>query len=29
MNIKKSLYAQPQPVTTPKVDGYMSSYGEK
>ena len=29
MNIKKSLYAQPQPVTTSKAGGYMSSYGEK
>ena len=29
MNIKKSLYSQPQPVTTSKADGYMSSYGEK
>ena len=29
MNIKKSLYAQPQPISTPKADGYMSSYGEK
>ena len=29
MNIKKSLYSQPQPVTTPKADDYMSSYGEK
>jgi hypothetical protein len=29
MNIKKSLYSQPRPVSTPKVDDYMSSYGEK
>ena len=29
MNIKKSLYSQPQPVTTPKADSYMSSYGDK
>ena len=29
MNIKKSLYAQPQPISTPKADGYMSSYGDK
>ena len=29
MNIKKSLYSQPQPIPTPKADGYMSSYGEK
>ena len=29
MNIKKSLYSQPQPVTAAKPDGYMSSYGEK
>ena len=29
MNIKKSLYSQPQPVTTSKADGYMSSYGDK
>ena len=29
MNIKKSLYAQPQPVSTPKADDYMSSYGDK
>ena len=29
MNIKKSLYSQPKPVSTPKVDDYMSSYGEK
>ena len=28
MNIKKSLYSQPQPIPTPKADGYMSSYGE-
>lgn len=28
MNIKKSLYSQPQPVTTSKADGYMSSYGD-
>ena len=26
MNIKKSLYSQPQPVMTSKADGYMSSY---
>ena len=29
MNIKKSLYAQHRPPATPKVDDYMSSYGEK
>ena len=29
MNIKKSLYSQPQPIPTPKAGGYMSSYGEK
>ena len=29
MNIKKSLYPQPQPVMTSKADGYMSSYGDK
>ena len=29
MNIKKSLYSQPQPVTISKADGYMSSYGDK
>ena len=29
MNIKKSLYSQPQPITASKPDGYMSSYGEK
>ena len=29
MNIKKNLYSQPQPVTTSKADGYMSSYGDK
>ena len=29
MNIKKSLYSQPQPVMTSKADGYMSSYGDK
>ena len=29
MNIKKSLYSQPQPITTSKTDGYMSSYAEK
>jgi len=29
MNIKKSLYSQPQPVTASKPDGYMSSYGDK
>ena len=29
MTIKKSLYSQPQPIPTPKADGYMSSYGEK
>ena len=29
MNIKKSLYSQPQPISTPKADGYMSSYGGK
>ena len=29
MNIKKSLYSQPRPVSTPKADDYMSSYGEK
>ena len=29
MNIKKSLYSQPQPITTSKADGYMSSYGDK
>ena len=29
MNIKKSLYSQPRPVSTPKADDYMSSYAEK
>ena len=29
MNIKKSLYSQPQPITASTLDGYMSSYGEK
>ena len=29
MNIKKSLYSQPQPAATSKADGYMSSYAEK
>ena len=29
MNIKKSLYSQPQSVTASKPDGYMSSYGDK
>ena len=29
MNIKKSLYSQPQPVAASKPDGYMSSYGDK
>ena len=29
MNIKKSLYSQPQPVTASKPDGYMSSYAEE
>ena len=29
MNIKKSLYSQPQPVTASKLEGYMSSYGDK
>ena len=29
MNIKKSLYSQPQPVAASKPDGYMSSYAEK
>ena len=29
MNIKKTLYAQPQAAITSKADGYMSSYGEK
>ena len=29
MNIKKSLYSKPQPITTTKADGYMSSYGDK
>ena len=29
MNIKKSLYSQPQQVATPKADDYMSSYAEK
>ena len=29
MNIKKSLYSQPQPATASKPDGYMSSYGDK
>ncbi len=29
MNIKKSLYSQPQSVTASKPDDYMSSYGEK
>ena len=29
MNIKKSLYSQPKPVSTPKADDYMSSYGDK
>ena len=28
MNIKKSLYSQPQPITASTPDGYMSSYGE-
>ena len=28
MNIKKSLYSQPQPVTASKPDGYMSSYAD-
>ena len=29
MNIKKSLYPQPRPVSTPKADDYMSSYADK
>ena len=29
MNIKKSLYSQPQSVTASMPDGYMSSYGDK
>ena len=29
MNIKKSLYSQPRPVSTSKADDYMSSYGDK
>ena len=29
MNIKKSLYSQPRPVSIPKADDYMSSYAEK
>ena len=29
MNIKKSLYSQPRPTSTPKADDYMSSYSEK
>ena len=29
MDIKKSLYSQPQSVMTSKADGYMSSYGDK
>ena len=29
MNIKKSLYSQPQSVTASKPDDYMSSYGDK
>lgn len=29
MNIKKNLYSQPKSVSTPKADGYMSSYGDK
>ena len=29
MNIKKSLYSQPRPVSTPKADDYMSSYADK
>ena len=29
MNIKKSLYAQPQAAIISKADDYMSSYGEK
>ena len=29
MNIKKSLYSQPQPISTPKADDYMISYGDK
>ena len=29
MNIKKSLYSQPKPISTPKADNYMSSYSEK
>ena len=29
MNIKKSLYSQPQPITASTPDGYMSSYGDK
>ena len=29
MNIKKSLYSQPQPVMASKLDDYMSSYGDK
>ena len=29
MNIKKSLYSQPRPVSIPKAGDYMSSYAEK
>jgi len=29
MNIKKSLYSQPRPVSTPKADDYISSYADK
>ena len=29
MNIKKSLYSQPRPVSISKADDYMSSYAEK
>ena len=29
MNIKKSLYSQPRPVSTPKADDCMSSYADK
>ena len=29
MNIKKSLYSKPQPITTTKADDYMSSYADK
>ena len=29
MNIKKSLYAQPQAAIKSKADDYMSSHGDK